>query len=82
MVVEYFEANNIPYHMEDGIAIREDLPDTIEMKCKKCKKTHEMPYDIYMDMLEEADPFEEAEYIVIECIYCHKGDMLPTKYFK
>lgn len=61
MVVEYFKANNIPYHMEDGIAIREDLPDTIEIKCKK---THNMPYDIYINMLEEADPFENAEYIV------------------
>lgn len=50
------------------------------MTCKRCKKKHNMPYDIYMEMLEYADPFEEMEFIVIECIYCHKGDMLPTKY--
>ena len=79
-VIEYFNANNIPFHMENGIAIRDDLPDTIEMTCKRCKKKHDMPYDIYMEMLEYADPFEEMEFIVIECVYCHKGDMLPTKY--
>ena len=66
--------------MENGIAIRDDLPDTIEMTCKRCNKKHDMDYDIYMEMLEYADPFEEMEYIVIECVYCHKGDMLPTKY--
>ena len=32
-------------------------------------------------MLEYADQFEEMEFIVIECVYCHKGDMLHTKYF-
>ena len=43
--------------------------DTIEMTCKRCKKKHDMPYDIYMEMLEYADPFEEMEFIVIECVY-------------
>ena len=43
MVIEYFEAHNLPYHMVNGIAIRDD--DTkpqkqkfVNMTCTKCKK--------------------------------------------
>jgi hypothetical protein len=34
MVIEYFEAHNIPYHMVNGIAIRDD--DTKASKTKVC----------------------------------------------
>ena len=34
MVIEYFEAHNIPYHMVNGIAIRDD--DTKTSKTKVC----------------------------------------------
>ena len=50
------------------------------MTFKRCKKKPNMPYDIYIEMLKYADPFEELEFIVIERVYCHKGDMLPTKF--
>ena len=57
MVIEYFEAHNIPYHMVNGIAIRDD--DTkpqkqkfVNMTCIRCNKTDDMPYDIYMEMLD------------------------------
>lgn len=80
MVKRYFDEHHIPYSMEHGIPMRTDLPEVMEMTCTKCHKTHSMPYDTYMDLLEQYDPFEEEEFLVIECIYCHNGDMLPTKY--
>lgn len=36
-VTEYFKEHNIPYHLENGIPIREDLPDEMELACLKCK---------------------------------------------
>lgn len=39
-----------------------------------------MPYNIYMEMLKYADPFEKMEFIVIEYVYYRIRDMLPTKY--
>lgn len=80
-VINYFKEHNIPYHLENGIAIRDDESDTpefINMTCKKCRKTHDMPYDIYMDMLE----YDDSEYLEIECIYCNKGIMIPSKHIK
>lgn len=68
--------------MVEGFPMRTDLPDSIEMICKKCGKTHDMPYDTYLELLEMYDPFEESEFLIIECVYCHKCDMLPTKYLK
>lgn len=79
-VIHYFEEHNIPYHIEYGIAIRDDLPEFIEMTYKRCGKTHHMPYDIYMDMLKMASPFKEMEFIAIASIYCNKCDMIPIKY--
>lgn len=37
-VIQYFEKHNIPYRMEHGIAIRDDLPDIIEMVVKSVVK--------------------------------------------
>ena len=57
MVIEYFETHNLPYHMVNGIAIRDD--DTkpqkqkfVNMACIRCNQTDDMPYDIYMEMLD------------------------------
>ena len=80
-VIDYFNKNNIPYHLENGIPIREDLPDYIDMMCVKCMHQYKMDYDTYMELLEEIDPFELMEYLVIECPKCHKGDMVPKKYY-
>jgi hypothetical protein len=79
-IAKYFDENNIPYKMEYGVPMRTDLPEYIEMTCTRCKKTHNMKYDTYMRLLDDADPFEEMEFLAIACIYCHKGDMMPTKY--
>ena len=79
-VIQYFEENNIPYHMEHGIAIRDDLPDTIEMVCKKCGKVWVLPYDDYMMALEEIDTFEELEYLTLRCDNCRKGKMVPKQF--
>ena len=85
MVTQYFESHNIPYHMVNGIAIRDDdesIPKEISMTCKRCKKVHHMPYDIYMEMLEYQDIYEETDILEIECVYCNKGVMVPTSSLK
>lgn len=79
-VIQYFKEHNIPYHMEHGIAIRDDLPDTIEMVCKKCGKVWVIPYDDYMMALEEVDPFEELEYLILKCDNCRRGKMVPRQF--
>ena len=82
IVVQFFEDNNIPYHMEHRIAIRDDIPEEIVMYCMRCGKSLTMPYELYMDLLDEIDPFEELEYLTIDCISCNKGKMIPKKYPK
>lgn len=85
MVIEYFESHNIPYHMVNGIAIRDDdesIPEEISMTCKRCKKVHHMPYDIYMEMLEYQDLYEDSDILEIECVFCNKGVMVPTSSLK
>ncbi len=41
-----------------------------------------MPYDIYLDMLEYQDLYDENKYLEIECLYCNKGIMIPSEYIK
>lgn len=71
--------------MINGIAIRDDDLDTpkeISMTCKKCKKVHLMPYDIYMEMLEYQDIYDDSNALEIECVYCNKGIMISTSSLK
>lgn len=85
MVIEYFESHNIPYHMINRIAIRDEdisTPKAVSMTCKRCKKVHDMPYDIYMEMLEYQDLYDDSDVLEIECIYCNRGIMIPKTHLK
>ena len=61
-------AHNIPYHMVNGIDIRDD---GIELENKNLliwlvlnvKKTDDMFYDIYMKMLDIQDLYEKSAYL-------------------
>ena len=77
---KYFEEHNIPYHMVNGFRAKDDdtsidTPKFINMTCNRCKKSQDMPYDIYMEMLDYQNEFEESQYLEIACIYCNKGTM-------
>ena len=54
----------------------------VNMTCIRCNKTDDIPYDIYMEMLDIQDLYEESEYLKIECIYCNKGNMISTSHLK
>lgn len=41
-----------------------------------------MPYDIYMEMLEYQDLYDDFDVLEIECIYCNRGIMIPTSRLK
>ena len=72
------KAHNIPYHMVNGIDIRDD---GIELENKNLliwlvlnvKKTDDMFYDIYMKMLDIQDLYEKSAYLKIKCTCCNKG---------
>lgn len=83
-LIAFNEEYNLPYHLENGEVIYDDIPEEyVSMTCKRCKKTHNMPDDIYQEMFEFQSLYnKKVKYLEIDCVYCNKGIMIPTEYIK